>query len=213
MSIGNVGIIGLDAMGSAIASRFMACGFPVSVFDHRRERVVEFSSAGARAAAIPADVAEEADIVIVNTPDEATCLDVLLDHGGVGETLRSGGYVIDASVTGDVFNAQASRQLARFGITRIQVQWHGEPWQAARGGLRIVAECTGSELAAVESVLASIADEIDYVGRAEDGTQRRSGKSPATNAHLRACRPITGEHRLNGHVGAQSSDQREPVRA
>jgi 3-hydroxyisobutyrate dehydrogenase-like beta-hydroxyacid dehydrogenase len=174
MKIDSVSVIGLDAMGRAIAARVMACGFPVSVFDHSRERVTEVGSTGAGAAAIPADAAEDADIVFVNMPDEAACLDVLLDHGGVGETLRSGGYVIDASPTGDAFNIEANRKLGRFGITRVPVQLTGDPRQAAQGGLRIAANCRRSDLAAIGHVLDSIAVEVRYLGRDDETTIDRS---------------------------------------
>lgn len=178
-----VSVIGLDPMGSAIAARIVACGYPVSVFDHCRERIAAVSATGARPAAIPADAAEEADVVFVNMPDEATCHDVLLDHGGVGETLRYGGVVIDSSATGDAFNFEANRKLGRFGITRVLVELHGEPAHAARGRLRIVARCRRSDLAEIGKVIDSIAEQVSYRYRDEtsidDSLERLPALDPA----------------------------------
>lgn len=161
----HVSVIGLDAMGSAIAARLVDCGYPVTVFDHCRERVARMSRVGVRAAAIPADAGDRADVVLVNVPDDAWCFDVLLDHGGLGETLRAGSIVLDASPTSTAFGSEASAKLARFGITRVPVQLHGDARAAAHGRLAIVAGCAHSALAGIADLLAVIAGRITCLDR------------------------------------------------
>lgn len=162
MSNNHVSVIGLDAMGSAIAARLVTCGYPVSVFDHCRERVARISRVGARPAAIPADAGEQADVVFVRMPDDASSFDVLLDHGGLGETLRPGSIVLDASSTSAAFDTEATAKLARFGIVRVPVQVQGNAHSAARGSLRIVADGTRSALAGAAELLNALAERITY---------------------------------------------------
>jgi len=165
MEINRVAVIGLGRMGSAIASRILHSGFEVIAYDRCAAKVASAVSAGARPAAIPADAAQEADVVIVTMPDELACVDVLLDHGGVGETLRSGGYIIDASSTATEFGVATAERLARFGIIHVQVCLVGEPVHARLGELKVLAGCDDGDLAAVRPVLDAIAGHVVYVGR------------------------------------------------
>jgi hypothetical protein len=71
-------------------------------------------AAGASPACLPAEVAEYADIVVVNSAAEAA--EFLFDEGGIGDTLRLGGWVIDVSRTQPVHARAWSWRLASYGI-------------------------------------------------------------------------------------------------
>ena len=74
-------------------------GLDVIVHDADARMMATMALAGATPARIPADAAEPADLVFVHLPEESAVKEVLFDCGGVGETLRDGGFVVIASAT------------------------------------------------------------------------------------------------------------------
>jgi 2-hydroxy-3-oxopropionate reductase len=94
MGIDGVGVIGLGATGSVVARRLLEQGFEVTVHDREFWKVAVMAAEGARPARIPADAAEPTDLVFVHVSDEIAAEEVLFDCGGVGETLRDGGFVV-----------------------------------------------------------------------------------------------------------------------
>ncbi len=121
MNLENVAVVGLGQLGQCLTSQFVELGCLVTVYDPRPSRVAAAVRKGAIAAALPADAAESVDVVIVAVDDEQSAEEVLFDLGGVGETLRSGGFVVDASRTSPEFSARATARLAIFGIVRIDI--------------------------------------------------------------------------------------------
>lgn len=121
MTFRTVGVVGLNDVGHAITAGLIKLGYDVVVFDARVEQVAFAVALGARAAVLPADVAEQAAIVVLAVRDEATAEEVLFDLGGIGETLVSGGVVLDATASGPAFCEQASLRLAKLGLRRIDV--------------------------------------------------------------------------------------------
>lgn len=164
MGIQQVGIIGLGRTGAAIAARLVEHGFEVTGYDRDPERARAATAAGIATAQLPADAAETADVVIVTMPDVIAADEVLFDLGGVGETLRTGGYVVDASRVGPAFSRSATARLARFGIVRLEAWVSGDGAQARTGDLRLFVGGDSDDLSAVTPLLASVATEITHVG-------------------------------------------------
>ena len=61
-----LGFIGLGNMGGAIALRLLRAGFPLTIFDLVREKMLPLLSEGAVEAASPAEVAQRSTIVIAS---------------------------------------------------------------------------------------------------------------------------------------------------
>jgi 3-hydroxyisobutyrate dehydrogenase len=119
--IENVAVVGLGRLGRSLTTQLAGLGFAVAVYDPAPARVAAAVAKGATAAALPADAAETADVVILAVEDEQAAEEMLFDHGGIGETLRSGGCLVDASATGPAFRARATERLARYDITRVDL--------------------------------------------------------------------------------------------
>jgi glycine/D-amino acid oxidase-like deaminating enzyme len=156
----DVAVIGLGATGCETARRLLEHGFAVSVHDLDAWRVTGMVEAGARAARIPADAAEPADLVLVHVPDEAAAEEVLFDCGGVGETLRDGGVVVLATSTGALFVRSAADRLKALGLHTV------EAWFARKPGNRATVFAGGSadDLETVMPVLTAVADSVVHVG-------------------------------------------------
>ncbi|MGH7872937.1 MAG: NAD(P)-dependent oxidoreductase [Candidatus Binatia bacterium] len=88
--ITQVGFIGLGRMGKPMAVNILRAGFPLTVYDSRREPVGELAALGARAAGSPKEVADASDIVAVTVVDDAQVEIVVTGPAGILKSARSG---------------------------------------------------------------------------------------------------------------------------
>jgi hypothetical protein len=161
MGIDSVGVIGLGATGSVVARRLLEQGFEVTVHDRELWKVAVMAGEGARPARIPADAAEPADLVIVHVTDEIAAEEVLFDCGGVGETLRDGGFVILSCETPGAFVRSAAARLAAFGITTVEASFIGD---VASASATVLVGCDRDDLETVEPILGMVAAGVAYTG-------------------------------------------------
>lgn len=157
-----LGVVGTGEMTVAIAARLVQTGFLVSLHRVDADALDGSPVAGAQLAALPADAAESADVVILYGTNEKTTREALFDYGGVGESLRVGGYVLDLSTGSPESGRDATARLARFSITRLEVALHGEVDSAGRGRLRLVVAAKRRDITPVLAVLLALGDQVRY---------------------------------------------------
>jgi 3-hydroxyisobutyrate dehydrogenase-like beta-hydroxyacid dehydrogenase len=155
MRVDSVGVVGLGYAGSAMARRLLHQGFAVNVHDRDPGRAAPLADAGARVGRLPADAAEEVDVVLVLVPDEPAAEEVLFECGGIGDTLRDGGVVVLAVPgAGPEFVRSAADRLAALGLGT------AEAWRV-HGGTRapalVLVGGTPEVRAAVAPVLEALA--------------------------------------------------------
>jgi 3-hydroxyisobutyrate dehydrogenase len=75
-----IALLGTGLLGSAIASRLLACGQPVTVWNRNPERCLPLEAMGAHRAPTPAEAASQADWLITVLSDGPTTQSVLLDQ-------------------------------------------------------------------------------------------------------------------------------------
>ena len=90
-----VGMIGLGKMGMPIARNLMERGF--EVIGYRRSGSPELIAAGGTAAASPAEVAEQASVLLSIVPDARAVAEVVCGEAGTLTTLRPGTIHIEMS--------------------------------------------------------------------------------------------------------------------
>lgn len=161
MRIQNVGVIGLGTTGSAVACRLLDQGLEVTVHDRNAWTVATLVEAGAKPARIPADAAENADLVLVHVPDEPATEDVVFDLGGVGETLPDGGVVVSTAATSPAFVRSAAGRLRALGLDLAEAWFtggtDGTPPTVFLG-------CAPEHLDLVTPVLRAVATEVVHLG-------------------------------------------------
>jgi len=131
----HIGFIGLGVMGRPMAGHLLAKGHRLTVFNRSRPAVDELVSAGARAAASPADVARHSDIVITMLPDTPDVAAVIAGADGVLDGVRADAVVIDMSS----ISPAATRDLA----ARVE----------AKGAVMLDAPVSGGEIGAKSATL------------------------------------------------------------
>ena len=166
-----VGFIGLGVMGRPMAKHVMAKGHRLIVHSRSPKPVDELAAAGATAAASPADVARQSDVVITMLPDTPDVEVVIGGPDGIVDGLKSGAVVIDMSSISPVVARQLAARVASKGATMLDAPVSGGEIGAVNATLSIMVGGDADAFARVRPVLACMghADRIVHVG-AEPGS-------------------------------------------
>src|ERR1017187_7477438 len=98
-----VGLIGLGLMGGPMGRNLLRAGFPLVVWNRTKAKADELVREGAKLAADPRGVAEQADVLITIVSDPAALEEVLFGAKGAGgnsgalDGLRRGSTLIESS--------------------------------------------------------------------------------------------------------------------
>src|SRR3954463_12573979 len=108
MSKPRVAFLGLGIMGSGMARRLLANGFPLAVFNRNAKKATAFADAGARVATSPRDAASGAEVIISMVADDNASRAMWLGENGALSAAAPGTVCIDSSTV----TAEWSRELA-----------------------------------------------------------------------------------------------------
>ena len=109
-----IGIVGVGRMGLAIARHLMKHGYRVIAQDIDGKAMEAARAAGAMTAATPADVGKEARFVIVAVGYDDEAAAVMLDKGGLLETMATGSVIaVSSTCTPDHVKMLAARAAAK----------------------------------------------------------------------------------------------------
>jgi len=128
-----IGFIGAGMMGSGICKSLLRAGYPVTVMAHRnRAPIEELLKLGASEAKSAADLAKDADIVMlcVDRADTAEAVMAALSPG-----LRAGQYVVDITTGRPDTSRKLASELATKGVTYVDAPVTGTPANSAEGKL------------------------------------------------------------------------------
>src|SRR5437868_14218764 len=89
-----LGFIGLGHLGSKIALRLTASGFPMFVYDCDHTKAAELTAFGAQVSQSPGELAGEVDVVLSSLTDDAAVEAVYLGAGNVLRSVRPGTRII-----------------------------------------------------------------------------------------------------------------------
>jgi 3-hydroxyisobutyrate dehydrogenase len=164
-----VGLIGLGMMGSGMAANILKAGHSLIVYDIDPSKNAHFAELGAVAAESPADVAQQAHIVITMVDTTAQSEDVIIRSGGIIDGAQSGDVVICMS-TIDPMSVKAMHGiLSAKGIGMIDAPVSGMIKGAREGTLRAFVGGEAATLEVCRSVLESMTSEIIHVGALGQG--------------------------------------------
>ena len=133
--IGKIALIGLGKMGSALATRLLAAGFDLTVYNRTAEKAQPLVILGAKAAASAAEAVSDADVVVTCLFDDNSVLEVLNAEQGVLTGLKRGAIHIGTST----ILPETSKKLTELhqvaGSIYVAGNVLGVPAAAARGEL------------------------------------------------------------------------------
>ncbi len=107
-----IAVLGLGAMGRAIAARLLEAGHDVSVWNRTPGRDEELVAAGARRAGTPADAVRDVEVVSTMVTDPPALEDVLFGLEGAAPAIPATATLIDMSTVGPTEIASVVERLA-----------------------------------------------------------------------------------------------------
>lgn len=167
MTIGKdtIGMIGVGLMGHGIASNIVKHGYPLVLLDHPGNQPVEqLLATGAAKVASPAQVARQADIIILCVTGTPQVEDVLFSPDGLLQGLRPGTIIIDCSTAIPSSTVRIAKAVTEAGGRFIDAPMTRTPKEAAEGRLNLL---VGGERELFERCLPLLrcyAENVTYVG-------------------------------------------------
>lgn len=152
-------------MGKPMASRLIDAGYPLTVYDVRKECVDALVAKGARAAASAAAVACAVDTVLLSLPDPAIVRKVALGADGADGVIAGSKVktVLDLSTTGARVAREIAAALAAKGITGVDSPVSGGVSGAVKGTLAVMVACPKALYAELEPMLKHIG-KVFFIG-------------------------------------------------
>ena len=164
-----LGFIRLGHLGSRIARRLLAAGFPMTVYNRESDKTKELAALGAEVALTPATLAASVDVVLSCLADGVAVEDVYLGAGGVLHHARPGTRIIELSTVAPETSRSLYHEGRQLGISVLDVAVSGSTPAAEAGTLTLLA---GGERPAFDTageVFGAIAKQWFYMGPSGSG--------------------------------------------
>ena len=164
-------VIGLGAMGSRIAHRFLDKGHEVAVWNRTAEKMQPLVQGGATDHDSPADAARAAEVVITMVADPHALRDVTEGKDGVLQGLGDGSTLIEMSTVGP----EAIERLAGLmpeGRKFIDAPVLGSTGEVDAGSLKVFVGASPDDYERLEPLLAELGSPI-HVGPLGSGAKAK----------------------------------------
>jgi 3-hydroxyisobutyrate dehydrogenase-like beta-hydroxyacid dehydrogenase len=164
-----LGFIGLGYLGSRIARRLQAAGFPMVVYDVAHSRAMEFLKGGAEIASTPSELASKADVVLSCLPDERAVQAVYFGEDSVFRYARPDTRIIELSTISLETARRLHRLAEHFDLDALDVTVSGSTPTAEAGALTLFGGGDRHVFESADSIFAAIARQWFYMGPGGSG--------------------------------------------
>jgi 3-hydroxyisobutyrate dehydrogenase len=195
----HIGIAGVGRMGAAIALRLIEVGHQVSVWNRTSDRTAPLQSAGARVAATPAALANEADVVLTILTNAAAQSAVYDGPDGILAGKVSSKLIIDMSTVQPAEVAALAARVRAKGACFVECPVGGTTGPARQGKLLGLAGGNAADVARARAILDQLCRRVEHVGPVGAGASMKL----AINLPLLVAYQALGEaYVLCRHLGA-----------
>ncbi|HSD39756.1 MAG TPA: 2-hydroxy-3-oxopropionate reductase [Rhodocyclaceae bacterium] len=164
----NIGFIGLGIMGTPMAANLIKGGH--TLFLHSRSDIpAELIAAGGKACKTGAEIARNADIIIIMVPDTPHVESVLFDTDGVASGLSEGKLVIDMSSIAPVATKAFAQRINALGCDYLDAPVSGGEVGAKAATLTIMVGGPDAAFERAKPLFELMGKNITLVGGNGDG--------------------------------------------
>jgi len=168
MSIKNISVIGLGAMGSSIATLLLKAGYQVTGFDILEKQISNLVQLGLRPAKSPKEAAKGADLVMLSLPNWVAVLEAVEGKEGILAGTGKDQIIVDTSTVEPWETKAMAERISKKGIEWMDVPISGSSAQARVGNMVFMAGGKKSVFKKVKPVLDKIGKKTIYVGKNGD---------------------------------------------
>lgn len=206
-----IGVVGVGAMGMAMARNLHARGWRVSVRDIRPEAEAEAREAGMAVHASPRALAEACEIAIVVVVNSSQIDAVLFGSDGIAHAGGGARTVMLCSTISPGDIERFARGLAQHGIATIDAPISGGPARALNGSMSAMLAAAPEVIAPWEALLDDLASKRFLVG-SEIGD---GAKAKLVNNLLAGINLVAGAEALAlaGKIGLDPAVMFDVIRA
>ncbi len=165
-----IGFIGLGNMGSGIASNILKSGYPLIVFDTRKESAAALVQQGARLAASGVQVARESDITFTSLPGPKEVEEVVLGSEGILNGITAGKVYVDLSTNNPTLIRRLAREVEGKQAFMLDAPVSGGKAGAKSGNLAVMVGGPREIYDRVTPVFDTFGDKPFYAGPIGNGT-------------------------------------------
>jgi 3-hydroxyisobutyrate dehydrogenase len=168
-----IAFLGLGLMGSGMAARLLAAGYPLTVWNRTRERARPLAELGATVADSPARAAKGAEIIFSMLADDAACRAAWLGEDGALESARAGAVLVESSTVTVGWVEELSKAAEARGLALVDAPVTGSKAQAAGGQLLFLAGGSAETVERVAPVLRSMGRDVIHLGPTGSGARMK----------------------------------------
>ena len=159
-----VGFIGLGIMGSRMAANLQAGAYTLFVFNRTRDKADALVRGGAKWAASPAGVAEEADVLFTMLATPEAVAAAALGVNGFLRVLRPGSIWVNSSTVNPSFARRMAEEARANGVRYLDAPVTGSKAAAGAGELFFMVGGDAVDLEVCRPLLSRMGKRIVHVG-------------------------------------------------
>ena len=159
-----VGFIGLGAMGSGMAASLLRAGIPVRGYDVNPAATERLITGGGESATSPADVAKDANVLILMVLNNEQADQALFGVEGAASTLAAGSLVMLCSTVAPAYVRSLAERLEERGLLLLDAPVSGGTARAAEGQLSIMASGSPAAFDQAAPLLDALAQNVYRMG-------------------------------------------------
>ena len=166
-----IAFLGLGKMGFGMASRVIAAGHDVTVYNRTASRAEPLLRLGARLAATPKEASREVHAVIAMTADDIASRAVWLGpEGALAADLKPGTFAIECSTLSHDWVLELANAARAHELRYIDAPVTGLPAAAADGALTLLVGASAEDLQSARPLLDAFSQRIIHFGPVGSGT-------------------------------------------
>ena len=159
-----IALVGLGAMGSAMAQRLLAAGHPITGYNRTRAKAEALAAQGLTVADSARAAAEGAAVVLSMVTDSEALRDVALRPDGILAGLGKGAVWAEMSTVSPTVTRMLGERVAEKGATLLDAPVSGSTVTIAQGQLSFIVGGDSAALERIRPYLLAIGPTITHVG-------------------------------------------------
>jgi 3-hydroxyisobutyrate dehydrogenase-like beta-hydroxyacid dehydrogenase len=168
-----VGFMGLGIMGSAMAANIHQAGYPLTVYNRTAAKAEPLARLGARVAATPKALAQEAEIIIVMVTGPEAIYELLFGPEGAAAAFGPEQVFINMSSVSPSFTLQLGKELAPTAIRFVDAPVSGTKKPAEEAQLVILAAGNRQRVQDLEPLFLTMGKKVVYCGKTGQGSMMK----------------------------------------
>ncbi|MGB2814839.1 MAG: NAD(P)-dependent oxidoreductase [Dehalococcoidales bacterium] len=178
-----IGFIGLGSMGKAMATNILKAGFPLTVYDIKKEPLAEMEKLGANVASSIKELGKKSDVVVVMVLNYPQIKQILTPPEGLLGGMRPGTTIIVTSTISPLEIVEIEEMARQHGVTVVDSAVSGGHERAVEGTLVLMVGAGEKAFKENKPLLKAMGKHIYYTGGVGKGQTAKMINQLLVGAH------------------------------